>query len=122
MDEHKSTESAPLRPIERRILKWLDGTQDGKKHTPEDLSQRFRRSPQHIERIRELATWKLSHSFAHQASATVLRPIERRVLKLVAGEVGGAAQSSEEIADRFRRGAGHIGRIHQLATWKLSRS
>jgi hypothetical protein len=45
---------AGLRPIERRVLKWRDLGAD---HA--DIGRRFHRGPGHIERIEELARYKL---------------------------------------------------------------
>jgi DNA-binding CsgD family transcriptional regulator len=44
-----------LRPVERRILKWLES---GAAHA--DIGRRFHRSAGHIRRIEELATYKLA--------------------------------------------------------------
>ncbi len=44
-----------LRPVERRILKWRDG---GAAHA--DIGQRFNRSAGHIQRIEQLAIYKLA--------------------------------------------------------------
>ena len=48
-------EHTPLRPVERRILKWRDL---GTNH--EEIGRRFHRSADHIARIEELARYKLS--------------------------------------------------------------
>ena len=47
--------SAPLRPVERRVLKWRA---DGASST--DIARRFRRQPRSIEQIERLARYKQS--------------------------------------------------------------
>jgi IS30 family transposase len=47
--------SAPLRPIERRILRWRD---EGASHA--EIAPRFNRSPDFVERVEHLARYKLS--------------------------------------------------------------
>jgi hypothetical protein len=44
-----------LRPIERRVLRWLD---EGVDH--DQLSDRFRRSPEFLARVEEYANYKLA--------------------------------------------------------------
>lgn len=46
--------SGPLRPVERRVLRWRD---EGA--TPADIAPRFNRSPEFIERVEHLARYKL---------------------------------------------------------------
>jgi DNA-binding CsgD family transcriptional regulator len=45
----------PLRPLERRILRWRD---DGSDYAA--IGVRFRRSPAHVERVEGLARYKLA--------------------------------------------------------------
>jgi hypothetical protein len=47
--------SAPLRPLERRILRWRD---EGA--TADEIGPRFHRSPGFVERVEHLARYKLS--------------------------------------------------------------
>ena len=45
----------PLRPLERRLLRWrAEGA------TFEELADRFRRGPAHLERVLQLAEYKLA--------------------------------------------------------------
>jgi hypothetical protein len=46
---------SPLRPVERRILKWRAS---GVAHA--EIGHRFRRSADHIRRVEQLATYKLA--------------------------------------------------------------
>ena len=48
-------EAEELRPLERRILKWRA---DGADHV--EIGRRFRRSADHVERIEQLAGYKLA--------------------------------------------------------------
>ena len=47
------TSADPLRPLERRILKWRSAGA-----APAEIAPRFRRSPGHIERVERLASYK----------------------------------------------------------------
>ncbi len=47
--------STPLRPIERRILRWRDGGA-----SPAEIGPRFHRSPGFVERVEQLARYKLA--------------------------------------------------------------
>lgn len=48
-------EGQVLRPIERRVLRWL---RDGVDH--DEVGERFRRSPENVARIEEYAHYKLA--------------------------------------------------------------
>ena len=54
---HTSEPDDVLRPLERRVLQWRDNGA----HFPE-LGARFRSSPAHIERVENLARYKLSRA------------------------------------------------------------
>jgi DNA-binding CsgD family transcriptional regulator len=46
-----------LRPLERRLLRWRE-----QGASPQELADRFRRGPAHIERVLALVDYKLEHS------------------------------------------------------------
>lgn len=48
-------QDTPLRPVERRVLKWREGGASSS-----DIARRFRRQPRSIEQIERLARYKLS--------------------------------------------------------------
>jgi len=47
----------PLRPLERRVLRWR---QNGAEY--EEIGPRFRRSPAFVQRVEDLANYKLSRA------------------------------------------------------------
>lgn len=97
-----------LRPIERRVLKLEDAGIDR-----EEIARRFKRSPDHIARIADLARLP---DRSPQEHATVLRPLERRVLHL-----RGEGLDHAEIGRRFRRSPDHVRRIEGFALYKMAR-
>ena len=95
-----------LRPFERRIVQLkAAGIDEG------EIGRRFRRRPETIRRVIELAA--LPHR-GRPASGDVLRPLERRVLRW-------RAQGAElaDIAPRFRRSPGFMAQVERLAHFKL---
>ena len=52
-DRHASDTPTGLRPIERRLVRWRDEGVPA-----QDLADRFRRGPEHVERILALADYK----------------------------------------------------------------
>jgi DNA-binding CsgD family transcriptional regulator len=95
-----------LRPIERRVLRLTDEGVD-----EVEIGRRFHRSPAFVERVVEYAQLPRT---PHAKSASVLRPLERTILKLRANGTNHA-----EIGRRFHRSAGHVERVEQLANYKL---
>ena len=95
-----TTDPEHLRPIERRVLAMR------REGIPlEEIAQRFRRSPEHIQRILRWTT------IPRNGSADRLTPpaIERRVVAMrVAGE------PYDQIADRLRRRPHSIRQIEGL--------
>jgi hypothetical protein len=108
-----STSTTPdsLRPLERRVLALQ---QDGVDR--EEIARRFRRSPEFIDRVIEMA-----HMPRHASRTTTparrhaLRPIERRLLRW---QDEGA--SFDALAPRFKRSPAHLRRVANLASYKLS--
>ena len=97
-----------LRPLERRVLRL---THDGVDEA--EIARRFRCRPEFVSRV--IAYTRIPRTGVTPA-ATQLRPVERRILKWRAGGADHA-----EIGRRFRRSAGHVERIEQLAAYKLAR-
>jgi len=100
-------EGTALRPIERRVLRLAA---DGVDHV--EIARRFRRSPEFIERVIDLARLPGREALSeHQ----VLRPVERRIL-------GWRQQGADyaDIAPRFRRSPGFVEQVERLAHYKLS--
>jgi hypothetical protein len=100
---------AQLRPVERRIRKLADGGA-----SDADIAHRFRKSPEFVRRVLQLAS--LPQRSPHEEPSSALRPIERRILRWRAAGAG-----HEEIADRFRRGPAFTQQIEDLARYKLDR-
>jgi hypothetical protein len=101
--------STSLRPIERRMVRLDD---DGVPHA--EIGRRFRRSPEYVDRVLELA--HLPGRAAHTHAGHALRPLERCVL---GWRDRGA--SLDEIAPMFRRSPAFVAQVEELARYKLSR-
>ena len=100
------TASSALRPIERRILFLEESGVDRS-----EIAQRFRRSPEFIGRLIDLARLPRRQPW-HDASR--LRPLERRVL---AWRAQGADYA--EVGQRFQRSPDFVQRVEELAHFKL---
>jgi DNA-binding CsgD family transcriptional regulator len=98
------------RPIERRVLRLVG---EGRDH--DDIARRFKRSPEMIARVIEMSDLRPPAAEVATGTGTVLRPIERRVLRW---RESGA--DHDEIGTRFRRSAGHIRRVEGFARGKLA--
>jgi DNA-binding CsgD family transcriptional regulator len=100
-----------LRPLERRVLRLVRaGVGEA------EIARRFRRRPDTIRRVIELADMPRS-SPATSTRDDVLRPLERRVLRW---RHDGAEPA--EIAPRFKRGPAFIEQVERLAEYKLARA
>jgi hypothetical protein len=99
-----------LRPLERRILALKDAGEDDAQ-----IGRRFKRSPDFISRVTELA--RLDGRHADDSEGPGLRPLERRVIDLRERGV-----SRDELARRFKRSPDHVARIEHLARYKLQRT
>jgi DNA-binding CsgD family transcriptional regulator len=102
-------EAERLRPLERRLLRLAEQGVD-----EAELARRFRRSPDHIRRVLDLA--RLPGRRGHAAHGR-LRPLERRVLRW--RELGAGFP---ELADRFGRSADGLAQVERLAHYKQARS
>lgn len=97
-----------LRPLERRVLRLSEaGVAD------DELSRRFMRSPEHIQRVRILA--QLPGRTGPRPRGDILTPMERRVLRW--REQGAEL---DEVADRFGRGPRYIAQVERMAHYKLA--
>jgi DNA-binding CsgD family transcriptional regulator len=76
----------------------------------EEIARRFRRSPQHVERV---LTWTKIPRAQEPDRPEGLRPIERRVLAM-----RGQGLSYDEIGRRFNRGPDHIRRVERYAGFR----
>ena len=96
-----------LRPLERRMVRLAE---DGVLLA--EIGRRFRRSPDFVRRVLQLAEVPRNHS---SVSGDILRPLERRVLRWRSQGLG-----YDDIADRFGRTPGYVARVERLAQYKLS--
>ena len=101
---------APLRPLERRVLQLA-----GDGHDDADIARRFRRSPEHMRRVLDLARTPRPASAA-RSTTDFLRPLERRLLKW---REQGADHA--EIGAMFRRGPDFIRQVETLAQYKRAK-
>ena len=95
-----------LRPMERCVLRLADEGLD-----EAEIARRFHRSPEFVERM---VGYTHVPRTAATTDASVLRPLERRILKWRAKGTNHA-----EIGRRFHRSADHVARVEQLANYKL---
>lgn len=95
-----------LRPMERTVLRLADEGVD-----EVEIARRFHRTPEFVERV--LGYTHVPRT-ATPHDASVLRPLERRILKWRA-----AGSNHAEIGRRFRRSADNVARVEQLAHYKL---
>lgn len=100
--------SEHLRPLERCLLRQSEAGVD-----QDELGKRFARSPEHIQRVLDLA--RLPGRSGPRPRGDILTPMERRVLRWrdEGAELG-------EVADRFRRSPDHVAQVERLAHYKLA--
>jgi DNA-binding CsgD family transcriptional regulator len=108
---HQNERSAPpagLRPVERRVLRWVEtGLDDA------EIGHRFGRGERWVAQVRLLAGVPRSGRAAPDAGG--LRPIERRVLRWREQGSGYA-----DLSDRFRRSPDFLARVEAYARYKLA--
>jgi hypothetical protein len=104
----RSAKPAGLRPVERRVLRWVEiGLDDA------EIGHRFGRGEQWVAQVRRLAGVPRSRSATPDAGG--LRPIERRVLRW-------REQGSDyaDLSGRFRRSPDFLARVEVYARYKLA--
>ncbi len=97
---------ASLRPMERRVLRLADEGVD-----QAEIARRFHRTPEFVGRM---VGYTQVPRTATTDDASVLRPLERRILKWRAN-----GSNHAEIGRRFHRSADNVARVEQLAHYKL---
>jgi hypothetical protein len=93
-----------LSPLARRVLVLSDAGVG-----IEEMSRRFKRSPEHLERVREWAEIPRSGPPPRTAN----RAMESRVLRLRAN-----GETHQEIAERFRRSPDFMRRVEGFAHYR----
>jgi DNA-binding CsgD family transcriptional regulator len=99
-----------LRPLERRILRQVAAGDD-----VGEIGRRLHRSPEFVQRV--IGFTDIDRGAHAGAPDEVLRPLERRVLRLRADGV-----NYDDLAARFNRSPGHVERVEQLANLKLAKN
>lgn len=97
-----------LRPLERRLLRLSDQGVGS-----EELARRFVRSPEHIDRVLDLA--RMPGRTGPPPQRHELNPLERRVLRWRRQGL-----DLDEVAERFRRSPRHLAQVERLAHYKLA--
>jgi DNA-binding CsgD family transcriptional regulator len=102
------TEPTGLRPVERRVLRWVEtGLDDA------EIGRRFGRGGRWVAQVRLLSGVPRGERAAPDAGA--LRPLERRVLRW-------REQGSDyaDLSGRFRRSPEFLARVERYARYKLT--
>jgi hypothetical protein len=102
------TKPARLRPVERRVLRWVESGLDDA-----EIGRRFGRGERWVAQVRLLSGVPRSERAAPDAGA--LRPIERRVLRW-------REQGSDftDLSGRFGRSPDFLARVELYARYKLA--
>lgn len=112
-EETPMTSSEALRPIERRVMRWVESGVDDA-----EIARRFGRGTRWVAQVRRLAD--LDRPATPAAAPTLagdvrLRPIERRLLRWREQGVG-----HDELSTRFRRSPEFLARVEEYAQYKLA--
>jgi len=107
-EDEMSTTPTGLRPVERRVLRWVDtGLDDA------EIGRRFGRGERWVAQVRLLAGVPRSGRAAPGSGG--LRPIERSVLRW--REQG---FDYADLSGRFRRSPDFLARVEAYARYKLA--
>lgn len=116
-DGTATSEHQALRPVERRVLRWVtSGVDDA------EIARRFGRGTRWVAQVRLLAEIErpaIDPSAADAAGVQTaddrLRPIERRLLRWREQGV-----DHDELSTRFRRSPEFLARVERYARYKLA--
>jgi DNA-binding CsgD family transcriptional regulator len=106
--EPHTTDTARLRPVERRVRHWVArGVDDA------EIARRFGRGTRWVAQVRRLSD--LDRPAGGPADDGPLRPLERRLLRWRQQGV-----DYEELSDRFQRSPEFLARVERYARYKLA--
>src|SRR5262245_37215088 len=114
-DSNPGIDAEALRPVERRVLRWVaSGADDA------EIARRFGRGTRWVAQVRLLAGVERAAadpvaSGADSDSDARLRPLEQRLLRWRDQGV-----DHDELSTRFRRSPAFLARVERYARYKLA--